>query len=565
MTGLRTAPRAARLEALGRVGARRWPNFLGLALGANFLAASMTPSLMPRGWLFQGVVSGIVAAIGYGLGVLTSFLWRRLGAPEVEPVLKQVAWALLLVGGPAGVVVLTVLGAGWQRDLHALMRMAPPRGWWQTVALLLGLLLAVLLVLIGRGLRWTARRLAAFLDRWVSPSTARVLGGVLLALLLVGILDGVVIRALFAAGDETFRVSDRAVAQDVSQPTSRLRSGSPASLVAWETLGLQGREFVSSGPSERDLAAFSRGPVAPPIRVYAGLSSRARGRDRAALVVAELERTGAFDRAVLCVMTTTGTGWIDPAAASALEHLWGGDTALATMQYSYLPSWVSFLVDASRAATAGEVLFDAVYERWSQLPADDRPLLLVFGESLGADGSEAAFSGVADLRNRTDGVLWVGPPNFSRLWSSFTERRDPGTPQHLPIYDGGATVRFASRPGDLRRPAAPWYHPRVVYLQHASDPVVWWSPRLLLRRPDWLAEPAGRDVLPAVRWVPVVTFWQVTADLANAQAPPVGHGHRYGPLMADAWAAIAPPPGWTDADTERLRALVAAEVAAAEG
>jgi len=91
VTGLRTAPRAARLEALGRVGARRWPNFLGLALGANFLAASMTPSLMPRGWLFQGVVSGIVAAICYGLGVLTRFLWRRSGAPQVEPLQKQVA------------------------------------------------------------------------------------------------------------------------------------------------------------------------------------------------------------------------------------------------------------------------------------------------------------------------------------------------------------------------------------------------------------------------------------------------------------------------------------------
>src|SRR5690606_11212588 len=129
----------------------------------------------------------------------------------------------------------------------------------------------------------------------------------------------------------------------------------------------------------------------------------------------------------------------------------------AAMQYSYLPSWLSFLVDSSRAREAGAELFNAVHERWAALPEDDRPRLLVFGESLGADGAEAAFSGVADIRNRTDGVLWVGPPRFSELWSTFVERRDPGSPEHLPVYDGGATVRFAARPEDLEHPDAPWY------------------------------------------------------------------------------------------------------------
>jgi hypothetical protein len=184
-----------------------------------------------------------------------------------------------------------------------------------------------------------------------------------------------------------------------------------------------------------------------------------------------------------CV-TTTGTGWINPVAASALELLWDGDTALAGYQYSYLPSWLSFLVDAGRAREAGAELFNAVHERWSELPEDDRPLLLVFGESLGADGAEAAFSGIADVRNRADGMLLVGPPNSSELWRTFTERRDPGALEHLPIYDGGATVRFASDPVHLTVPEAPWYHPRVVYLQHASDPIVWWSPGLTLREPD---------------------------------------------------------------------------------
>ncbi len=66
----------------------------------------------------------------------------------------------------------------------------------------------------------------------------------------------------------------------------------------------------------------------------------------------ELERTGAFDRTVLAVMTSTGTGWIDPQTADALEFLHNGDTAEVSMQYSFLPSWISFLVDRSKAADA---------------------------------------------------------------------------------------------------------------------------------------------------------------------------------------------------------------------
>lgn len=62
-----------------------------------------------------------------------------------------------------------------------------------------------------------------------------------------------------------------------------------------------------------------------------------------------------------------------------------------------------------------------------------------------------------------------------------------------------------------------------------------------------------------MRWLPVVTFWQVTVDLLASTSVPAGHGHSYGPDVADAWAALVPPPGWTSDDTERLRSVVAAD------
>ena len=192
-----------------------------------------------------------------------------------------------------------------------------------------------------------------------------------------------------------------------------------------------------------------------------------------------------------------------------------------------------------------------------RLPLDDRPELLLFGESLGSFGAESAFSGADDIRNRVDGMLLVGPPNRNELWREFVADRDDGSTEILPRYENGTTIRFAREAAtDLDQPPTPWAAPRVAYLQHPSDPIVWWSPRLMLSRPDWLREPRGADVSPAIRWYPFVTFWQVTADMAFAVDAPDGHGHRYSADYADGWAELAQPPGWTDADTERLRQLL---------
>jgi uncharacterized membrane protein len=314
-----------------------------------------------------------------------------------------------------------------------------------------------------------------------------------------------------------------------------------------------------TGASEpAELAAINGRVAAAPIRVYAGLDSATEAEERAELAVAELERTGAFEREVLVVAGTTGRGWVNPVAAAAIEHLYDGDTAIVSMQYSYLPSWISFLADVERAAEAGEALFDQVHARWSQLPEEERPRLLVYGESLGSLAMESAFASVGDLRERTDGALFVGPPNVNPLWRDLVAARDDGTPQQRPVVDGGEAVRFATSPHDLDLPERRWRRPRVVYLQHPSDPVVWWSPRLAVQRPAWLAEPRADDVLPQMRWFPVVTFWQLAADLAHADQVPAGHGHDYGTQVVDGWWALAEPAHFREVDLARLRALLEA-------
>ena len=181
----------------------------------------------------------------------------------------------------------------------------------------------------------------------------------------------------------------------------------------------------------------------------------------------------------------------------------------------------------------------------------------MFGESLGSFGGEAAFSGEFDMRNRTEGALFVGPPNFNPLYRGFVDDRDTGSPEVTPVYRGGRTIRFVDRPRNGVKPVGePWNGTRVLYMQHPSDPITWWSPELILHRPDWLKEPRGSDVSDATRWVPFVTFWQVSADLALGFSTEPGHGHNYTGEHVDGWAAVLEPDGWSPQRIKDLRAMI---------
>ena len=278
--------------------------------------------------------------------------------------------------------------------------------------------------------------------------------------------------------------------------TSPQVSGSSASLVAWQSLGQKGRDFVATAPSREELGLFAGTPAADPIRVYVGLDSAGSVDERAQLAVREMERTGAFDRAVVAVIITTGTGWVDEDVAESLEFMYAGDTALVTMQYSYLPSWLSFMVDKSKATEAASALIGAVHAEWAAMPADSRPKLVLFGESLGSYGTETTFGDLESMAAGADGTLLVGPPFANPIWRQLVDGRDEGTPVWHPVYDDGETVLFVQNASELRSPTGQQEVPRVMYLQNSSDPVVWWNPQLVYQAPEWLDEPRGPTCRP---------------------------------------------------------------------
>jgi uncharacterized membrane protein len=292
------------------------------------------------------------------------------------------------------------------------------------------------------------------------------------------------------------------------------------------------------------------------------VGAAATAEERAELAVRELERAGGFERNVLVVWIPTGTGWMIPEATVALEQLHRGDTAIVATQYSFLPSLLAVFMDAGLANAEGITLFNAVHARWSELPPDQRPKLVLFGKSLGTAGVEAPFVGdnasssVANLTARADGALIVGAKNSNPIHAQLTREREPESPVWQPVFDRGRTVRFVSRAPTQPPLDADWPAPRIVYLQHPSDPVTFWSIEALWRPPEWMDRPRGYDVPDAARWFPIVSAIQAAGDMLLQLDVPPGFGHVYATDYVTGWAQVAPPDGWTDADTERLTAFL---------
>ena len=520
---------------------------------------SLTPSLLPRGGLIQGVIWGITAAIGYGVTVLGARIWRAFADRDARRARRR-SWPVFYIAVAVLLAVSFGLGQYWQYEIRKLTGVTDYNVWLVVASPVVAALVFCLILLTGRGVRGLYRWLARLLNRWIGRGAAQAVGWVLVAGLAYLAVTGLLLQGFLGVMNEAFSVRDTTTAAGVHQPSTSLRSGGPGSVIPWDTLGYQGRNFTGKGPSAADIQKFTGRPAMEPVRAYAGLASAPGAESRAALAVRDLDREGGFRRANLLVVTTTGSGWVDPALVDSFEYLTGGDCATVAIQYSYLPSWISYLVDQSKAREAGRALFDAVYGAWSQLPPQQRPRLFVAGESLGSFGGEAAFSGEYSLHNLTAGALFAGPPNFNALFREFSDHRDPGSPEIQPVFQDGRIVRFAND-ADAGVPpqGQPWADSgRVLYLMHPSDPIVWWSPHLIFSPPDWISETRGTDVLQGMFWIPFVSFWQVTADLPFATGVPAGHGHTYTAEYVDGWNAVLRPTGITAANLAELRNAIAA-------
>jgi uncharacterized membrane protein len=527
------------------MGRRLWHSFStsGLILGTLFFAASLTPTLLPRSFLTQGVLSGLSLAAGYGIGVCSHWPWACMGLPQPKGRLRRVA-TLAAASGCAVVAVISLRQAArWQNSIRALMQLEPVDTAHPLEVALIALAVLAILVALGRLFQLTLQLVAIRVNRFLPRRVSQVIGVVAAVALFWSVINGVLFQAALGVADASYREFDRRIEPETEQPMDPLKTGSSASLLAWHELGRAGREFISSGPTREEISTFSGRNSLEPIRVYVGLRSAETPEARAKLALEELMRVGGFDRSVLIVITPTGTGWVDPAALDSVEYLHDGAVASVALQYSYLGSWLYLLAGADYGADAARALFKEVYGYWTTLPKDRRPRLYLHGLSLGAKNSEQSMDLIEVLGDPFAGALWSGPPHSSRLWRSLTDRRNPGSPAWLARFGDGSFARFMNQHGEAAGPDstanAAWGPMRIVYLQYASDPVTFFDWRSLYREPEWMLPPRGPDVSPQLRWYPVVTLLQLMLDMFMATSAPIGYGHVYAPAhYIGAWVEL---------------------------
>jgi len=178
---------------------------------------------------------------------------------------------------------------------------------------------------------------------------------------------------------------------------------------------------------------------------------------------------------------------------------------------------------------AGERVGDhGLHAYWSTLPPDDRPRLYLYGLSLGSYGVESILTSIDIVNEPIDGAFLSGPPFLSELRNELIAGWEPGSTPATPIYEQGRTVRFVNEGSRPPVSDESWGPTRILYVQNATDPVTFFSPDLLLNRPDWLLPDQRSPDLPErFDWVPLVTTWQVLLDLPAAGSVPAGFGHLF--------------------------------------
>ena len=551
-------------------GLRRLPPSFRAGLAGAEVATwgAVSPSLLPHSWWATAANVGVLQGMGHGFATVASQALRPVRSDEPQSLLPDPV-RLAMTGVTAGVFVTSLRRRAHQEKLvesDEKFKVSP-----EILGITVGTLGYGVVLLVGDAIQTFIDAINELLGKKLPPVASWPLaiagGGALL--ILVG--DQMVVRRFAVRVSRQAQELDREFMRGADQPKRPERSGSPDSAVDWNTMGRQGRAVVAGGPRKEDIERLLDGGALEPIRIFVGLDTE---RDQApdfeemaAVAVEEMRRTGAFERSHIAVMSAAGTGWINDFHTSGFEFVTRGDSAVVAMQYSYLPSAYSYLADRKNPVNSSRVLIEAIRSELQKLDPEKRTKLYVGGESLGAYGVSDAFETVEEFLKQTSGGVFTGTPGFASNHSYLTRHREKGSPQRLPLIDGGRHVRFTAHPAHLRHDfrghsyANTWIEPRFVFAQHASDPVVWWEPSLAWKAPDWLREPGSRgepapaaqhlDALDTMRWMPLVTYWQIGIDQLPSKDYPSPHGHNYHDETVAYWNAVVHGAG-DDADEAAL-------------
>lgn len=317
----------------------------------------------------------------------------------------------------------------------------------------------------------------------------------------------------------------------LTPPTSKFVSGSQESLVSWESLSVQGRRYVSSALEIDQInKTMDVSKAKEPIRVFVGIDTADNEQSRVKLAIEELERTGAFERNLIMVISPTGTGYVNYVAVESAEYMTKGDMASIAIQYSKRPSPMS-LDRVPEGRWQFKMLIKEIQKKLKNVPQAKRPKIVIFGESLGAWTSQDSFidQGTDGLINAgIDRVLWIGTPYGSKWKSQVLDKntRPDVEPELVRSFDNFSEVVKLDKQAKEQL--------RYVMITHNNDGVALFGASLLYKKPDWLTNPEKRPptISKSQYYTSPGTFLLTLLDMKNSmniipgQFEASGHDYR---------------------------------------
>jgi len=551
----------------------------GTVTGLRFAVKSFEPSLMPRSAIDQGLITGGSFLTGFLAG---STIGRTTGAIPLlaaSPMLRFAglaatgvrsaqtmksrldpsqtdhrpggAWAEAggeVIGGMAVAGLLTdshaavssraafaAIGVASAMDLQAALIHRTDEQDVKYVTTAIGVAAGANAVLAALG---GIVVLGGKLPKRVIPSkrlgTAAGFTGAMLTLAGLGAAGKMAASRVVTSIESGNAQTEVEYAEPPSSPTV---SGSGFSLVAFETLGLQGRRLVSEVTGRETIEEIMGVPArVEPVRTYVGMESGTSDDELVELAVNELRRAGGFDRSTIIAASPAGTGYVNYITIEAAELMALGDVATVAIQFGGLPSMMS-MSRVDRAASLYGRLLSRLREEIDLLDRDIQ--LVAYGESLGATTSQMGVETASEDGSLiVDAALWVGTPFGSSLFEKLTVHGD------VPVFD--RFEQFDAGVGADRPP--------VTFLNHDNDPVTKFTSTIAFRMPAWLkATDRGRGINPYQRWLPGISFWQGLVDTKNAATVVPGEfkstGHDY---RADLARFVGAAYGFTDVSDEQM-------------
>ncbi len=267
MTGQATTPTPADQPVSQTYSAQPWwmPDLVGSFIGFIFAVLSVTPSLLPRPATLQAILAALAFAVGYLIGVAAWAAVRRLLWKDgAVPPFRRMWWYVYGIAWIAAIAVLSTLTVTWQNDVRALVSMPPLDGVDIIGFLTVFVPFALILILIGKGVR-------AMYGRFRRNRTSLVAGAIS-AGIVIGVTVALVAVAMVGI-DRFFYGRNQTYDEAVTQPGSEHRSAGPDSVIDWEDLGRHGAAFIGGGPTADEIADVTGREAMTPVRVYAGLDS----------------------------------------------------------------------------------------------------------------------------------------------------------------------------------------------------------------------------------------------------------------------------------------------------